>query len=67
MLDIGDIMLKLIDLKVDDTVKDSWYWQDWGFGKVTKKLKTVVHIKYPSKNKMIYDKQHIEMFLIKMS
>lgn len=50
--------MKIDDMEVGMVVQDSWY-PDWGFGTVTKVLKTVVYIDFTVRGKEKYDKEHV--------
>jgi len=56
---IQKIDMKFKDIKKDILVEDKWFW-DWGIGKVSKVLKTVVHIYFSNKGKVIFDKSHTQ-------
>lgn len=51
--------MKINELKIGDTVLDSWY-HDWGIGTVTKVLKTVVYIDFTVRGKEKYDGSHVK-------
>ena len=40
-------------------VEDMWYW-DWGIGKVSKVLKTVVKIRFSIAGMVTFDKSHVQ-------
>lgn len=59
------------DIKPGMKVKDRWFTDSyinykgeticgWGFGKVIKKLKTVVHIRFPSVGMISFDISHLQ-------
>lgn len=54
--------MKISKLKENDKVIDRWY-PEWGIGRVTKVLKTVVYIDFTIRGPEKYDKSHVENFL----
>lgn len=56
------------ELKVGDTVYDSWY-PERGYGEIIKVYKTTIHVDWgrgPGDLGKIYDKQHVNHFLRKV-
>lgn len=51
--------MKFKDIKKGMLVEDRWYW-DWGIGKVSKVLKTVVYIYFSNVGKVVFDKSHTQ-------
>jgi len=56
--------MKFSEIEKGMLVRDRWYW-DWGYGKVTKKLKTVVFINFSGVGKVTFDQSHVQ-FLSKV-
>lgn len=55
--------MKITEAKLKQKVEDRW-WPDWGFGVITKVLKTriVVEFKYRT---LTYDKDHLQFLNLK--
>jgi len=56
--------MKIEDMKVGMRIFDTWFSfhgrDPWGVGKVTKILKTRVHIEFHPYNKLVYDIAHLQ-------
>jgi hypothetical protein len=57
--------MKFDELQKNMFVEDRWFW-DWGIGKVTKIMKTVVRIKFSVVGVVTFDKAHVQ-FLERIS
>ena len=57
--------MKFDELRKNMFVEDTWFW-DWGIGKVTKIMKTVVRIKFSVAGVVTFDKSHVQ-FLKRIS
>ena len=51
--------MKITEIKKDMFVEDKWFW-DWGIGKVSKVLKTVVYINFSIKGTVCFDSSHCQ-------
>ena len=51
--------MNINDMKKGMFVEDRWFW-DWGIGKVSKVLKTVVHINFSVVGKVTFDASHCQ-------
>jgi len=56
--------MKYSDIRTGMLVQDTWF-DRWGYGTVTKKLKTAIHINFTQKGKVIFDIPHL-IFLKKV-
>lgn len=53
--------MNIQNIKVGDSVKDTWYFKKWGIGEVTRVLKTRVYIKFSKRDiPIVYDKEHLQ-------
>ena len=51
--------MKFKDIRKGMIVEDRWF-QEWGLGKVVKKLKTVVHIDFANEGIIVFDASHCQ-------
>lgn len=51
--------MKITEMEKGQFVEDTWFW-DWGIGKVSKVLKTIVYINFSVVGKVVFDKSHCQ-------